>query len=96
MCCRVISEKRVKTRKPHRCWGCGRLIQPGNYMDRTVSTRDGVIEATYWCLVCIEVMSRYQEQCHEIYFHEGDFKDYYEDEWNEIQYTLEVEGGILP
>lgn len=50
--CDVISTATVKTRKPHRCWGCTKLYPVGTKMDRIVSKDAGEIGTAYWCDEC--------------------------------------------
>ena len=47
-----LSQKIVKTRKPHHCHGCGDLFQPGSLLDRVVYVDDGLIASFYWCYPC--------------------------------------------
>ena len=47
----ILSVRRVKTRKPHTCWGCNRVMKSGTVVDVITSTDDG-ISSDYWCDVC--------------------------------------------
>ncbi len=48
----IISEKKVKTRKPHNCWGCKQQIPIGT-LTQTVTSIDGASMSTvYWCDKC--------------------------------------------
>ena len=52
----ILSVRRVKTRKPHACWGCARVMPTGTEMDVITSTDEG-ISSDYWCDVCQVVWS---------------------------------------
>ena len=49
---RVISSNEVKTRKKHKCWGCGRNFPEGTEMKTTTSEDLGKIKTVYWCETC--------------------------------------------
>ena len=53
----TISQKKVKTRKPHLCSGCLRKFPSGTMMERTTGVDGGDISNAYWCNVCVKVMS---------------------------------------
>lgn len=52
----VISGKQVKTREPHKCWGCTLPIPIGATVERTISVDGGRIMSIYWCEVCDRFM----------------------------------------
>lgn len=48
----VLTDKQVKTRKPHKCWGCLKKFPSGTTMRVVVSVdRDG-INQFYFCQHC--------------------------------------------
>ena len=49
--------KRVRTRKPHDCWGCASRFPAGSELDAVTSADGGKIFTTYWCDVCQHVWS---------------------------------------
>ena len=49
-----------KTRKPHKCFGCCRVIQPGARMGYVVVADAGTIDAAYFCDTC--TMIRYDPE----------------------------------
>ena len=53
----IISNKDIKTRKPHTCWGCAIEYPKGTTMQCIVDTEGG-IEAYYWCKTCQEVIEQ--------------------------------------
>ena len=48
----IISEQKVKTRKPHHCWGCTKEYPIGTEMERVTSVDGGEITSVYWCNTC--------------------------------------------
>ena len=48
----VIAFKKVKTRKPHKCWGCMIDIPIGIEVNRTTNIDGGNIGTAYWCPDC--------------------------------------------
>ena len=48
----VISSKKVKTRKEHRCWGCMRKFPAGVEMQAVTSADAGTVSTSYWCADC--------------------------------------------
>lgn len=49
-----------KTRKPHKCFGCCRVIQPGARMGYVVVADTGTVDAAYFCDTC--TMIRYDPE----------------------------------
>ena len=52
----TLSYKQVRTRKPHRCWGCRSEIPKATLAWVTVWTDGGAIGRTYWCDICDSIM----------------------------------------
>ena len=52
-----ISNQKVKTRKPHKCWGCTEDIPVGTTAVVAVSKEDGEITSSYWCDRCDTFMN---------------------------------------
>lgn len=50
-----------KIRKPHRCFGCGKVYPPGTQMANAAYADDGSVDSCYWCETCEEYMHRYFE-----------------------------------
>lgn len=69
----VISAKWVKTRKPHRCFGCAREFPAGSEMRFDVYVDDRISNA-YLCETCIEVIQEYGNDLG-FEFCYGDLKD---------------------
>lgn len=68
----ILRWKEVKTRKPHRCWGCNHEYPAGSTMVSAAYADGGTAVSAYWCPVCQEYMHRYsrygEEACQgEIY-----------------------------
>ena len=51
----VLSIKEVKTRKSHRCYGCGRSFPPGTVMEVSAVAEDGTVWCCYMCNTCREI-----------------------------------------
>lgn len=63
-----------KTRKPHKCFGCCRVIQPGARMNYVVIADAGTVDAAYFCDTC--TMIRYSNYLHPVdTIGEGDLED---------------------
>lgn len=58
----ILSQLQVRTRKPHRCWGCARLFPAGTEMETTAGADGGKMFRCYWCSVCIAVMATWHPQ----------------------------------
>ncbi len=56
-----IKWKEVKTRKPHRCFGCMKTYPKGTMMVSATNVDGGDINSCYWCNVCQEYMRRFFE-----------------------------------
>jgi len=52
-----ITQKKVRTRKPHRCWGCCVPIPAGTLTEITVGADMDGISTAYWCDTCVEIMA---------------------------------------
>lgn len=62
--CDTIDSKTVKTRKPHRCWGCTKEFAKGTDMLAVKSKDMGKIETAYWCPECMSAdVDHGQGQC---------------------------------
>lgn len=57
----ILHWERRKTRKPHRCWGCGKTYPSGSEMIHAAYTDGGQAYGCYWCTTCEEYMRRYFE-----------------------------------
>lgn len=55
----IISDKVVKTRKPHICYACGRKFEKGTTMNCQVNKHDGDINAVYSCETCKELLTEH-------------------------------------
>jgi hypothetical protein len=81
-----IRSKRVKTRKPHRCWGCWQQQPAGSEIMSTTSADGGEINTVYWCDVCVEYMRRHCQSDDE--FSEREIYDNDRETWEEIKAEL--------
>lgn len=48
---KLLSHRKVTTRKSHSCWGCCKTFPKGTAMFR-VTTKYGGLVMTYWCGPC--------------------------------------------
>ena len=54
----IIGSKIVKTRKPHKCWGCCKEFSAGTRMEVVVSVDGGHMIRAYWCEECKRVSNQ--------------------------------------
>ena len=52
----TLSQKTVKTKKPHHCWGCAKEFPTGTELLKSVSVDQGEFSSSYWCKACEEIM----------------------------------------
>ncbi len=52
----LVTQKVVKTRKPHNCWGCTLQIPIGTLIQTVTSVDGGLIVKVYWCDKCQSFM----------------------------------------
>lgn len=77
----ILSSKLVKTRKPHKCTGCGRTFPAESSMFRVATADSGTAFTDYVCTTCSIVM------------HENDIEDYGEGDL--LEYALEYEDELI-
>ena len=56
----ILKDKLVKSRKPHRCWMCGRVFPVGTEMHYQVNTYEERLNTVYTCVTCQELLSHFQ------------------------------------
>ena len=54
----IVSDKKVKTRKPHKCWGCMEDIPTGATVQAVTSVDGGKIATVYWCDRCADFITK--------------------------------------
>jgi hypothetical protein len=83
----ILSERNVKTRKEHKCFGCARKMPVGTQMQCTTSPDMGKLITTYWCKTCQEYWKEYMQPDDEIA--QGDLR--YEDKetWEAVRQRVE-------
>lgn len=52
MSCRVLTDKEVTVRKPHRCIMCRRKFPEGSRMHYQSNIYKGDFGSVYWCMTC--------------------------------------------
>ena len=75
----TISSKRVKTRKPHNCWGCTEMFTMGTYMERNTSVDGGQIGTCYFCDSCVAILNALPAEDWNDGWCYGDLSQYYND-----------------
>lgn len=58
MSCEVLSEKIVKTKKPHFCFACSRSFPAGSEMKHQSNIFDGDFGSIYVCATCQKLMDK--------------------------------------
>lgn len=81
--------KEVKTRKPHRCWGCAKIYPAETEMVSASYVDDGTLYSCYWCETCEEYMRRYFESGDDVEYG-GIFENDHEG-WEALKNELEAE-----
>ena len=68
----LLNSRLVKTRKPHKCFGCDRVFPAGTIMELSSVVDDGTLFGSYLCDTCLEIVSDFplgEEFCR------GDLRD---------------------
>ena len=81
-----IRTKKVRTRKKHKCFGCGRNFPKGNELQCVTTVDNGSIFDDYWCDVCVRYWEKFAYPGDTIC--QGDLVD---EDWHEIRSG--AEGG---
>ena len=85
----ILRWEERKTRKPHRCWGCGKAYPIGTEMINAAYVDGRTVTDCYWCDTCQEYMHRYFEYGDEASF--GDIFDNDPDGWKNLFKELHKE-----
>ena len=83
----IISEKIVITRKPHKCWGCGREFPKGSKLQALNNVDGGEICTTYWCNTCQDFWSKFMQDDDEG-INMGDLKQ--DERWEPLRAEMEA------
>ena len=70
----LLSDKNVKTRKEHQCYGCMNTFQPGTEMNRQCFVCDHHAYSIYMCQECLDFCDEHPEE-----LPEDDWEDGYEE-----------------
>ena len=91
----ILRWEKRKTRKPHRCFGCGKVYHAGTEMANAAYADGGSVYDCYWCKTCEEYMHRYFESGDEV--GEGEIYDNDPEQWEQLKAEMEAaqagEGG---
>ena len=82
----LVSAKMVKTRKAHRCIGCGRKFPSGTVLQALVWTDLG-IWSDYWCEVCTEYFGQHCQP--DDLFDESGLRGNDPEGWEEVRVEIE-------
>lgn len=69
---KILDSRLVKTRKPHKCFGCDRTFPAGTIMELSTVVDVDKLFGSYLCDVCLEIVSDFplgEEFCR------GDLRD---------------------
>ena len=83
----ILRWQTVKTRKPHKCWGCGKAYPAGSELTHAAYADGGTVYDCYWCPTCEEYMHRYFEsgdECSEGKIYENDAEG-----WEKLKSEME-------
>jgi len=82
-----FQDKTVKTRKPHRCFGCAKTYPAGSFLRYSSGVGEDGIWSTYFCSVCREIWDQIHTLDRFAYesILEGDLFAESPDEWLSIQ-----------
>lgn len=72
----TLFDKKVKTRKAHKCWGCKEDIPTGTLTQKVTTVDGGEICTTYWCNRCDKFLSDLPREDLEDGFDFGDLLNY--------------------
>lgn len=56
----ILSDKIVKTRKPHICSACARRFEAGSTMRRQINNGNGIV-TWYECKTCMQLLTRHRK-----------------------------------
>jgi hypothetical protein len=84
----LISSRDVVIRKPCRCSGCARTMQPGTPMNKATYRDGSEFGASAWCLVCQAYLDRHMDTHDEIGI--GELKSEDPETWEAIRKELEA------
>lgn len=77
--------KTVKTRKQHRCWGCGETYPSGSEMTYSSSVDGDCWMHAYWCRICRALMVSLDYWETEDGFGPKELKAMYPEEWEKFK-----------
>jgi hypothetical protein len=71
----VLTQKLVKTRKPHTCFGCGRAFPAGTSMEFSTIADDGTVNNSYLCKTCVDVVDQISSEYGYFEYGFGELRD---------------------
>lgn len=71
----ALTQKLVKTRKPHTCFGCGRAFPAGTAMEFSTIADGGTVNNSYLCETCVEVVAEISNESGYFKYYFGDLQE---------------------
>ena len=71
----ALTQKFVKTRKPHICFGCGRRYPAGTMMEFVAIADGGTVNNSYLCETCLEVVAEISNESGYFEYYFGDLQE---------------------
>lgn len=85
----ILHWEQRTTRKPHRCFGCGKVYPAGSKMIHAAYTDGGRADSCYWCETCNEYMNRFFEYGDEV--GPGEIYDNDPEGWDALKAEMEAQ-----
>jgi hypothetical protein len=71
----ALTQKLVKTRKPHTCFGCGRTFPAGTSMEFSTVADGGTVNNSYLCETCVDVVDQISSESGYFEYGFGELRD---------------------
>ena len=71
----ALTQKFVKTRKPHICFGCGRRYPAGTMMEFVAIADGGTVNNSYLCETCVGVVNQISSESGYFEYVYGDLRE---------------------
>lgn len=78
----ILKYNKVKTRKPHVCFGCNKKYPKGCELTYVTYANENTVFNCYWCDTCLEYMKKYKID--EIYY-KGEIWDNDRKGWEKLK-----------
>lgn len=71
----ALTQKFVKTRKPHTCFGCGRRYPAGSTMEFAAIADGGTVNNSYLCITCVDIVDQISSESGYFEYGFGELRD---------------------